>query len=108
MDLDFKEITSAWYNKFVHTNEMKELADNRLNICLDCPSKLEGITGFPFRLRCGECGCPLKAKVYTDKTYLDEGGSCPLNKWKDIEIEHFKKYNKAEFIKPDKNKKTLL
>ena len=108
MSLDFKEITGAWYNKFVHTDAMKELADNRLAICLECPFKLEGIKGFPFRLRCGKCGCPLKAKVYTDKTYLHEDGSCPINKWKDIEIEHLKKYSTADLTKAEKNKKTLL
>ena len=108
MNLDFKEITSAWYNKFIHTDAMKELADLRLAICVECPFKIEGITGLPFRLRCGKCGCPLKAKVYTDKTYLDEGGSCPLNKWMDIEIEHTKIYQKAELTKGNKNKKTLL
>jgi hypothetical protein len=108
MHLDFKEIAGAWYNRFVHTDEMKELADIRLSICYECPSKLDGIPGFPMRLRCGECGCPLKAKVYTDKTYLDEGGSCPLNKWKDAEIEHLAKYPKSSLIKVDKNKKTLL
>jgi hypothetical protein len=108
MSLDFKEITGAWYNRFIHTDEMKELSEKRLEICATCPSKLDGIPGFPFRLRCAKCGCPLKAKVYTDKTYLDEGGSCPLNKWKDVEIEHMNKYPNLNLIKPGKNKKTLL
>ena len=97
MKLDFKEIIGSWYNVIKHTPEQKELADKRFEICLVCPSKQEILEGKEWSLTCGECGCPLKAKVYTKKTHMyAEDGSCPLNKWKDVELEHFKKYRKSD------------
>ena len=94
MKLDFKEITISWYNKFIHSEELKKLADDRFDICLECPSKQELFENKKWSFKCGECGCPLKGKVYTPKTYLDKKGSCPLGKWKRVEdeyITHFKK-----------------
>jgi len=88
--LDFKEIATAWYNKLIHSNELKKLADNRFSICLECPSKKEIFKGKKWSLRCGECGCPLEGKVYTSNTYLDKSGSCPLGKWKEVEDEYLK------------------
>jgi hypothetical protein len=99
MKLDFKEIAVSWYNTLSHTPEQKKIADLRFDICLECPSKKEIFEGKEWSLKCGECGCPLKAKIYTPKTYLDKGGSCPLNKWKDIE---------DEYVKSIKNTKTII
>lgn len=94
MKLDFKEIANAWYNTIKHTPEQKELADKRLEICLACPSKKEILEGKQWSFVCGECGCPLKAKIYTKSTYLIKDGSCPLEKWKEIEIEYLKNNRK--------------
>lgn len=102
MKLDFKEILNAWYNVVNHTPEQKILADKRFDICLKCPSKKEILEGKEWSLKCGECGCPLKAKVYTKKTYLHKDGSCPLNKWKEIEMEHLSN------VKSIKNNKTII
>jgi hypothetical protein len=107
MHLNFKEIAGAWYNKFKHTPAQKDLADKRFDICLECPSKKEGIKNKEWALVCGECGCPLKAKIYTNNTYLDDTGSCPLGKWKEIEIEYLKN-NPTKFDTPTKTDKTLL
>ena len=98
MKLDFKEIATAWYNKLTHSNELKKLADDRFNICLECPSKKEIFKKQEWSLKCGECGCPLKGKVYTPNTYLDENGSCSLGKWKEIEIEYLKTFKKTKTI----------
>lgn len=98
MKLDFKEIANAWYSSIIHTPTQKEIADLRFSVCLQCPSKKEIIEGKEWSLKCGECGCPLKAKVYTHKTHLSKDKSCPLDKWKDIEnqyINYFKKSNKT-------------
>lgn len=102
MKLDFKEILNAYYNVVIHTPEQKILADKRFGICLKCPSKKEILEGKEWSLKCGECGCPLKAKVYTKKTYLHKDGSCPLNKWKEIEMEHLSN------VKSIKNNKTII
>ena len=69
MKLDFKEIATAWYNKFQHTPQQKKLADSRFDICLECPSKKEIFEGKEWSLKCGECGCPLSAKVYTQNLF---------------------------------------
>ena len=104
MKLDFKEIFTAWYNVVKHTPEQKELADKRFAICLECPSKQEIFEGKEWSLKCGECGCPLKAKVYTKNTHLNNPGSCPLNKWKEIEIEYLNNHTKVVNYK---HKKTI-
>ena len=53
MKLDFKEIATAWYNKLIHSNELKKLADDRFSICLECPSKKEVFKKKEWSLRCG-------------------------------------------------------
>ena len=100
MKLDFKEISQAWYNKIIHSNELKNLADKRLDICLMCPSKKEilNIKGTEWALQCGECGCLLKGKVYTPNTHIHPKGSCPLNKWKEIEDEYLKSFKTSKTI----------
>ena len=94
MKLDFKEIAESWFNSIVHSDRLKKLADNRFDICLECDSKEEIFQGKEWSLKCKECGCPLRGKIYTPKTYLDENtnkrGSCPLGKWKEVEIEYLK------------------
>lgn len=94
MKIDFKEISKAWFNSVIHSSIQKELADARFEICLTCPSKKEIFEGKEWSLKCGECGCPLKAKIYTYKTYLDKDKSCPLDKWKSIEEKHLDKIKK--------------
>ncbi len=98
MKLDFKEISTAWFNTLVHSPLQKKLADDRFDICLECPSKKEIIKSKQWSLKCGECGCPLKGKIYTYKTYKDKGGSCPLNKWKEVEDEHLQNINSNRTI----------
>lgn len=105
MKLNFKDIVTSWYNVIVHTPEQKELAEKRFDICLQCPSKKEIIEGKEWALKCGECGCPLSAKVYTKTTYLNKDGSCPLNKWKEIEIEYLNKHSNTVTYK---TKKTFI
>jgi hypothetical protein len=99
MKLDLKEIASSWFNVLSHSQEKKELANARFDICLECPSRKETFKNQKWAIRCGECGCPLKGKVYTDYTYKDPKGSCPLEKWKEVE---------DDFLNKIKSKKTLL
>ena len=105
MKINFKEILNAWYNVIDHTPEQKELADKRFTICLECPSKREIFKDMKWSLKCGECGCPLSAKVYTKMTYLNKDKSCPLDKWKEIEMEYLDKHSDAVNYK---TKKTFL
>ena len=99
MKIDFKEISRAWFNSVVHSDRLKKLADDRFDICLGCDSKKEIFEGKEWSLKCNECGCPLKGKIYTPKTYLDKDGSCPLGKWKEVEY---------VFLKSTKTSKTII
>jgi len=99
MKLDFKEISTAWFNKLIHSPQQKKLADDRFNICLECPSKREFFEGIEWSLKCGECGCPLRVKDYTNYTYKDKIGSCPLNKWNEVE---------DDFLRNIKSNKSII
>jgi len=105
MKINFKEIVTSWYNVIHHTPEQQELAEKRFNVCLECPSKKEIFEGKEWSFKCGECGCPLKAKIYTESTYLIRAGSCPLGKWKEVEMEYLDKHRDTVRYK---TKKTIL
>jgi hypothetical protein len=96
-----KEIFEAWAISFNPDDTQAELASQRIEICDVCEHKaLE-----PY-IRCDQCGCALKAKIYTPRTYKDSGGSCPKNKWKDVEDIYLKTkdvdtYNKLKSNKED-------
>ena len=60
----------------VSYQEQKELASERIKICDECEFKKT----FPI-IHCGECGCALKAKVYSP--VID---ACPKGKWKVVEL----------------------
>jgi hypothetical protein len=98
MKIDFLEIATSWYNKLIHSDKLKKLADERFNICLSCEHKKEIFEGKEWSLKCGACGCPLKGKVYTPNTYFHKGGSCPLEKWKEVEDEYLKDFKTSKTI----------
>jgi hypothetical protein len=96
-----KEIFEAWAISFNPNDAQAELASKRIEICDVCEHKaLE-----PY-IRCDQCGCALKAKIYTPRTYKDSGGSCPKTKWKEVEDAYLKTkdidtYNKLKSNKDD-------
>lgn len=73
-------IAKAWYRVF--TSKLSQEERNRANICKDCTSavykrfidfiddELTEVQG----MVCGECNCPLIAKVRSED-------KCPLGKW---------------------------
>lgn len=75
MSIDIKKIIRAWKISFNPTEEQKQLAEGRLEICLKC-SKYGNYT-IPV---CTVCSCPISKKIYSDN--YDE---CPLSKWRSIE-----------------------
>ena len=81
MELNFKKIAYAWFDSYFGSEEQKKLAEKRVIICEDCPSRKEIIKGFP--TICGECGCPIQKKIFSS-TFND----CPLKKWESIDSEH--------------------
>lgn len=95
MEFDFKKIINAWITAANPTKSQSELAEKRFEICNTCPSKTEIIKGKKWSYVCGECGCPLNKKIFTNQF-----DACPLSKWKEVEQPYF---NYSE-----KNKKTIL
>lgn len=83
-----EEIFNSFRIAFNPNDAQAELAGKRIEICNDCEFKQLFPIGPDIHIaRCSVCGCALKGKIYTPKTYLDEGGSCPKEKWKEIEKE---------------------
>ena len=96
-----KEIFEAWAISFNPNDAQAELASKRIEICDVCEHKAVE----PY-IHCNQCGCALKAKIYTPRTYKDDGGSCPKTKWKEVEDEYLKTkdidtYNKLKSNKED-------
>jgi len=85
-----EEIFKSWRISFNPDDDQVELAKGRIEICDSCEFKEEAGDNILRFTRCTVCGCVLKGKIYTPKTYLDEGGSCPKEKWKDVEDEWLK------------------
>ena len=78
----FEEILEAWITKFNPTKEQKLLAERRITICNECPSRKETmIDGISLAVWCGECGCPLAGKIHSPK----REGACPLGKWDEVD-----------------------
>lgn len=95
MSIDIREITSAWWDSYFAEDNQKELAKQRLSICKSCPSleqKFKKVKKITVSF-CGECGCPISKKVFTNKF-----NACPLGKWKDVDTSH------SEFFKIQKDK----
>ena len=84
-----EEIFNAWKITFNPNDAQSELAGARMEICDGCEFKKT----IPF-IHCGECGCALKAKVYSPKM-----GACPKGKWMEVEHEWYQKNNKEIYDK---------
>jgi hypothetical protein len=82
-----EEIFKAWGIMFNPSDAQSELAAARMEICDVCDSKKTT----PI-IHCGECGCALKAKVYSPKI-----GACPRGKWIAAEMLFENKKNKKRY-----------
>ena len=82
-----EEIFKSWGIMLNPNNIQNELAAARMEICDGCNSKKT----IPF-IHCGECGCSLKAKVYSPKI-----GACPKGKWLDVETYWENEKNKKRY-----------
>ena len=84
-----EEIFKAWGIMFNPNDAQSELAAARMEICDGCDSKKTT----PL-IHCGECGCALKAKIYSPKI-----GACPRGKWIAVEMMYENKKNKERYTK---------
>lgn len=82
-----EEIFKAWGIMFNPNDAQSELAAARMEICDTCDSKRTT----PI-IHCGECGCVLKAKVYSSVI-----GACPRGKWVAAEIKWENEKNKKRY-----------
>lgn len=95
MELDLKKIANAWWDSYFGPSELKELAQARLAICEECPSRkvaFRKLVPFP---QCGECGCPIGKKVFSYQK-----NDCPLKKWEEVDenSEYFYKVGKKTLL----------
>lgn len=85
MSVDVKEITKAWIDSYFGTIEQKNRANDRNEICQQCPSLKEFFKQHKniSVQQCGECGCPISKKIWSYKF-----NACPLGKWEDVDKKH--------------------
>jgi len=98
-----EEIFKSWMISFDPTVEQANLASERIQICDECEFKVLTEIGPIFNIaRCSLCGCSIKQKIFTPRTYLDginehndpNLGSCPKSFWRGVEEEWLN--NKSE------------
>lgn len=94
--IDFNEVIQSWIIKFNPTDLEKELSKERLTICQNCVYYTEILKKRKWSTVCGECNCPIAAKIFTPKA-----NSCRIGNWDDID----KKYG---IYKKTKSDKTIL
>ena len=83
------EIFKSWVTAANPTEEERELALKRHEICLKCDWIRNS---FLFETKCGECGCPIGKKIFSPIK-----GACRLGHWDKVdEVDvSTKKYNKT-------------
>ena len=98
-----EEIFKSWRISFNPNDSQMDIASKRIEICDSCEFK-ERIHVGPLDIvtRCKVCGCALKAKMFTPLTYKDPGGTCPHQKWAEVEQEWLdNKEEEDTFLIPD-------
>jgi hypothetical protein len=68
-----KEILLSYMTSFNPTQEQKEVAEKRLEVCASCDFWVQS----PLRDYCSKCGCNTSAKVFSPKG----ADACPEKKW---------------------------
>lgn len=86
--MNIKKIIEAWMIANNPTDEQKELAELRANVCENCPSNIKVV----FHL-CNECGCPIAKKIFTN-----DFNACPLQKWNEIDDKYFPNRKKEKTL----------
>lgn len=94
--IDYKEIFDSWKNSFNPTAAQEELAQKRLDVCLNCDFRKEALKGVKWSAYCGDCGCPLNKKVFSKKY-----NPCTKGYFKDVDLGYIKP-------QPSKDKNTLI
>ena len=80
MEFNFKKIYNAWVTSFNPNSAQKLLAQKRNEICETCPSRKVLTDKLKLGVICGECGCPLTKKIFSN-----DFNDCPLKKWEEVD-----------------------
>lgn len=80
MELNFKKIYNAWVTSYYPNEVQKLLAEKRNEICETCPSRKVLTDKLKLGVICGECGCPLTKKIFSN-----DFNDCPLKKWEEVD-----------------------
>lgn len=94
--INFKEIFVAWKTAARPTPFQSKVAKDRLDVCIKCPFKKEIFEKKQWSAVCGKCGCPLKAKIFSQ-----EISPCPMGYWDEPDKKnsiHFKLKDKKTFL----------
>lgn len=68
-----QEIIASYLTKYTATEEQKEVAEKRLEICSACEFWAQS----SIRDYCNRCGCTTSAKVFSPVG----ANACPMQKW---------------------------
>jgi hypothetical protein len=82
--MNFKTIIQSWIISYSPSEKQLELAEKRHLICNTCPYKKTITEKLKIGIICGECGCPITKKIFSPNF-----NECPLEKWKDVDLEYF-------------------
>ncbi len=74
--INFKEIFVAWKTLARPTEFQSKVAKDRLDVCIKCEFRKDIFEGKEWSSICGKCGCPLKAKIFSQ-----EINPCPMGYW---------------------------
>lgn len=88
--MDIFEIVNAWVTSMNPTDDVKNLAYKRLDICNSCEYNVEIFKHKQWSRVCSDCGCPLSKKIFSNKTK----DACGLNKWEKVDNDFNSKKNK--------------
>ena len=91
--MNFKQIIEAWVIAGNPTPAQRTLAEERGKICDSCTSKKVVTEALKIGVICGECGCPIAKKIFTNDI-----NPCPLKKWDEVDANFFKRKEKKTII----------
>jgi len=94
--IDYKEIFEAWKASFKPNQQQEELAQKRLNVCLECDQRREVLKGVEWSAYCNDCGCPINKKIFS-KHY----NPCTREYWGEVDSEYMEP-------SPRKNTNTII
>jgi len=84
ISVDPEVVIKAYLTKLTATDDQKNLAKARLDICSKCSyRKVVGPKGFEL-FQCGVCGCALSGKIY-----VQQKSACSKHFWDDVDNEYF-------------------